>query len=119
MFGSARFLTRLTIVSAVAAAIRIVAAFAMRRHQALLLTDEYGYVHPRSCSRVTASSIRACGLPIARRSRRRSIRRSSAIVLAIPKRARSRGTFGFRLFNVCIGVALVFAIGLLARQLAR
>ena len=39
-------------------------------------------------------------------------------MLAIPSALGLESTFGFRLFNVCIGVALVFAIGLLARQLA-
>ena len=119
MFGSARFLTRLTIVSAVAAAIRIVAAFAMRRHQALLLTDEYGYVHSAKLLAGGHGFINPYLWAADHTTEPSAIHPPFfSIVLAIPSALGLESTFGFRLFNVCIGVALVFAIGLLARQLA-
>src|SRR5262245_23607056 len=119
MSGSARFVPRLALVSAAAAVIRIVAAFAMRRHQGTGITDEFGYlgsahllgdgrgfINPFSYSLQhveVASAIHPPGY---------------ALVLSVPAFLGLNSVFGYRLFNALIGVVLVFVIGLLGRELA-
>src|SRR5262245_28981378 len=120
MFGSARFTARLAIVSAVAAGIRIAEAVVVRGDQpANKLSDEFGYVES---ARLLATGH---GFINPFYWERQHIAVTSAIhpplfsiVLAVPTKLGLESTVGFRIFNGFIGVAVVFAIGLLAKELA-
>jgi 4-amino-4-deoxy-L-arabinose transferase-like glycosyltransferase len=120
MFGSARFLMRLSVVTAVAAVIRIVEAVVVRGDQPTTrLSDEFGYVRSAELLADGYGFINPYFWTLDRSEVQSAVHPPLfSIVLAVPSALGLDSTLGFRIFNGFIGVAVVFAVGLLARELA-
>jgi len=120
MFGSARFTARLAIVSAFAAGIRIVEAVVVRGDQPTTkVSDEFGYLKSAELLAHGHGFINPYWWELDHSKVDSAIHPPFfSIVLAIPSRLGLESVLGYRIFNGFIGVALVFAIGLLARELA-